>query len=177
MSTVIDTNRLRLVSCSREMLEAVIAGDDAIGKLLRVNAATPWTMNEESVFRFSMEKISAHPDEEQWWTYLHILKRENLLTGCCGFKGKPDKNGMVEIGYEVARDYRLQGLATEIARALIEFSFSDEAVKTVIAHTLAEENASNRVLRKCGMTFASVAEDPDEGKVWRWEIAKPASTL
>ena len=172
MKNIIETPRLRLISCDKEMLTAIMEGDHAIGSLLQVKVASPWTINEKPVFQYSLEKILAHPDQEKWWTYLHVLRNENLLIGCCGFKGSPDDNGVVEIGYEVAESYRLQGFATEIATALIEFSFSNREVNTVIAHTLAHENASNRVLRKCGMWFDGEAHDPDEGPVWKWKLSK-----
>jgi len=174
---VIETRRLKLICCDEAMLLAAIESDQAIGKLLGVNAARPWTENNERSFRFSLEKISSHPEEKKWWTYFHLLKKGNLLTGSCGFKGKPDENGTVEIGYEVARDYRNHGIATEIARALIEFAFSHDEVKLVCAHTLPEENASVRVLRKCGMQFSGESSDDDVGKVWRWELSKNSLNL
>ena len=45
-----------------------------------------------------------------------------------------------------------------------------QVVDYVYAHTLAESNASTRVLEKCRMTKVSEAVDPDVGNVWRWEI-------
>lgn len=37
------------------------------------------------------------------------------------------------------------------------------------AHTLAQENASNALLRRLGFRFAGEVSDPEEGIVWRWE--------
>ena len=50
--------------------------------------------------------------------------------------------------------------------------FSHEHVKRVDAHTLAEPNASVRVLEKAGMEFAGAMEDPDVGEVWHWSVSK-----
>ena len=58
-----------------------------------------------------------------------------MLLGTCGYKGSPE-DGMVEIGYEMHEDYRLQGLTTEAAKALINFAFADPNVETVRAHTI-----------------------------------------
>jgi hypothetical protein len=44
-------------------------------------------------------------------------------------------------------------------------------VTLVSAHTLAEENASVAVLRKSGFTRTTEILDPDEGAIWRWELA------
>jgi RimJ/RimL family protein N-acetyltransferase len=38
-----------------------------------------------------------------------------------------------------------------------------------IAHTLPEENASNRALRRNGFTFSGEVDDPEDGLIWRWE--------
>jgi RimJ/RimL family protein N-acetyltransferase len=45
-------------------------------------------------------------------------------------------------------------------------------VQVVCAHTLPEENASTRVLRKVGMRFVGIDEDVDVGTVWRWEMPR-----
>jgi [ribosomal protein S5]-alanine N-acetyltransferase len=49
-------------------------------------------------------------------------------------------------------------------------------VQAVIAHTLAEINASNRVLQKVGMKFVAAVDDLEEGKIWRWQIRRDEST-
>jgi RimJ/RimL family protein N-acetyltransferase len=73
-----------------------------------------------------------------------------VLIGPGGYKGRADEEGAVEIGYAIVGKYRGQGLATEAARGLIDHAFSHEHVRRVDAHTLAEPNASVRVLRRPG---------------------------
>jgi RimJ/RimL family protein N-acetyltransferase len=48
------------------------------------------------------------------------------------------------------------------------FALADERVKTVIAHTLPENNASTHILDKIGFTFAGEIEHPEDGLIWRW---------
>ena len=55
---------------------------------------------------------------------------------------------------------------------MIDYAFAHEEVRAVVAHTLAETNASNSVLRKVGMTFVGQAEHPEVGKIWRWRISR-----
>ena len=74
--------------------------------------------------------------------------------------------------FEIASEYWNRRLATEAAQGMIEYAFSHEEVRAVIAHTLAEINASNRVLQKVGMKFLAEVDDPEEGKVWRWQIRR-----
>ena len=94
-----------------------------------------------------------------------------MLVGSCGFKGRA-VNGVVEMGYEVAVDYRGRGLATEMATALMGFALAQDEVTNVLAHTLAIENESCKVLKKIGMQKIDELEDPDDGPVWKWEMRK-----
>jgi [ribosomal protein S5]-alanine N-acetyltransferase len=89
-----------------------------------------------------------------------------------GFVGAPDRAGVVEIGYEIATEHWNRGFATETAKAMIDYAFAHEEVKAVIAHTLAEKNASNNVLQKVGMTFIAELNNPETGKIWRWQITR-----
>ncbi|UPT68402.1 MAG: GNAT family N-acetyltransferase [Sphingobacteriales bacterium JAD_PAG50586_3] len=168
----IETQRLLLIACTKEITEAVLAGDNAIKELLNVNIPTKWTEFGEPAFRFTLARLSEQPDEFMWWAYLPIYKADNMLVGSCGFKGVPTDTGMVEIGYEVAESYRNKGLATEFATALIDFAFSHPQVTMVQAHTLAVENASCAVLQRCGMQKMETLEDPDDGLIWRWELKR-----
>ncbi|WP_461052486.1 GNAT family N-acetyltransferase [Spirosoma arcticum] len=68
--------------------------------------------------------------------------------------------------------YRNQGLATEAANGLINRAFEHPDVNIVQAHTLAEENASVGVLKKCGMAFVQAIEDPDDGAIWQWQLPR-----
>jgi ribosomal-protein-alanine N-acetyltransferase len=102
-----------------------------------------------------------------------IQKLDNALVGLCGFPGPPDGDGVAEIAYGVAPAYRGRGYATEAALALVDFATKDNRVKTICAHTLAETNASTRVLEKCGFRRVSETVDPENNlPIWRWE--KPA---
>nr|WP_199755993.1 GNAT family N-acetyltransferase [Chroococcidiopsis cubana] len=107
-----------------------------------------------------------------WLPYLFLFHPDRTLVGFGGFKSVPDSRRMVEIGYSVAPSYRGKGFATSAACQLIKIAFESELVDCVSAHTLAEPNASTRVLAKCGMTKVSETVDPDVGAVWRWEIRK-----
>jgi ribosomal-protein-alanine N-acetyltransferase len=83
------------------------------------------------------------------------------LVGWGGFKGPPQA-GVVELGYEIAECRRDRGIATA-------------AVRAVIAHTLPQRNASNRVLEKVGFAFDDeTLEDGDV--VWRFVLTRPAGT-
>jgi RimJ/RimL family protein N-acetyltransferase len=57
-----------------------------------------------------------------------------------------------------------------MARFTLDRAIVLQDVRRVIAHTLAEHNASTRILEKIGMRF--VYEEMEDGiAVWLWEIA------
>jgi RimJ/RimL family protein N-acetyltransferase len=67
----------------------------------------------------------------------------------------------VDLGYRLRRSAWNKGYATEGSRALINMGFTDLGVRRVFAHTMAVNNASRRVLEKCGLTL--VRTTPYEG--------------
>lgn len=170
MSHTIDTERLRLVACDAAIFTALLAGKSAIGTLLNVGVPTQLTRYGNDPFRYSLDKIRQDPAEADWWTYLPIYKPDNRLIGTCGYKGKPDEHGTVEIGYEIIKSHRRRGLGTEVAKALVANAFADDRVERVQAHTLAEANPSAKILRACGLTRVEELTDPEDGLLWRWQL-------
>lgn len=80
----------------------------------------------------------------------------------------------MEIGYEICVDFRLIGLATEMAKGLIEHVWKFPEVQLVTAHTLATDNPSTQVLKKAGFSFASEVPSGELDTIWRWELHRPA---
>jgi ribosomal-protein-alanine N-acetyltransferase len=167
----IQTLRLELIACDRDLLRVLISDKVIFEKLLDIKIPEKFTEYGLSPLRYSMEKLE-DLTESDWWTYLPILKDTNMLIGTCGYKGKPDENGMVEIAYEIIEPLRNQGYAREIAKALINRAFQFEQVKIVRAHTFPQENASVKVLKSCNLKFIDTSFDAEDGVVWRWEILK-----
>lgn len=168
----IPTKRLRLIECTPPLFELLFQDLPALS--LRLNIAIPehWTHFGLAPFKYAYDKIIAQPADAGWWSYLIVHQRDQGLIGTCGYKGPPNGEGEVEIGYEIIQTYQNRGLATETAEALIAEAFNRSAVKKVKAHTLAEENASVQVLKKCGLHFVHTLFDPDDGDIWLWEIQK-----
>jgi ribosomal-protein-alanine N-acetyltransferase len=107
-----------------------------------------------------------------WQSYLGIEPPTNRLVGVCAFKGNPNAAGEVEIAYCTMPESEGRGHATDMARRLVEIAFASPTIRRVIAHTLPETNASGRVLQKVGLTHVGEVIDPEDGKVWRWEIIR-----
>jgi [ribosomal protein S5]-alanine N-acetyltransferase len=173
---MIETRRLALVTAAPELLLALIEQPQSFA------ATTGWQLaaglrefygsGAVSPAWLTALRTAAAPDP--WRHGFFVLQRgSSLVIGTAGFKGAPD-DGMVEIAYGIAPGHQGQGYATEAAAALIEFAFARADVRLVRAHTLAEPNASTRVLLKNGFRNCGLVVDPEDGPVWRWELDRPA---
>ncbi len=111
--------------------------------------------------------------DDPWVLGFKILVSETgLEVGSVGFKGPVSLEGVVEIAYGVSPDQEGKGYATEAAQAAVRFAFEHEAIQIVRAHTLPVMNASTRILGKLGFKKVGSFEDPEDGTVWRWDLAR-----
>jgi [ribosomal protein S5]-alanine N-acetyltransferase len=171
---MIVTERLKLIPFTREHYDAILKNDNiSLGKLLDVETPKSWT-----AFKDASEAIPALigffeslGDDLSWGSYFIILQKEHKLIGSCGFKGNPDFDNYVEIGYEVHPQFQSRGIGTEAAKALIDFAFTKK-IGGIKAHTLREENNSVRILQKLGFTFQKEIELIGEGPLWYWLLLK-----
>ena len=109
--------------------------------------------------------LTKDPRPAPWGSYLARL--EGQAVGICAFKSAPDAAGEAELAYMTFPAFEGRGHAGEMIAMLA--AIADEAGVLPIAHTLPEENASNRALKRNGFVFAGEVEDPEDGLVWRWE--------
>lgn len=107
---------------------------------------------------------------DPWVHGFTVALDEAGAIGSCSFKGPPDTEGVVEIAYAIDPEHQNKGYATEAASAITQFAFGFADVNIVRAHTLPENNASSHVLRKCGFQYLGEVMDPEDGRIWRWEI-------
>lgn len=163
------TPLLRILPCDDTVFDAIRMGDGVLARVLGANVPKKWTESRDS-FAPSAIRWKAHPPLQEWWVHLIVYRPDNMLVGSCGYKGEPDAEGCVEIGYEVKASHRGKGLATEAARGLVEHAFTFPEVVQVLAHTMPEENHSTRILEKLGFQRTGEVHDPTDGLVWRWTV-------
>ncbi|MHA2394686.1 MAG: GNAT family N-acetyltransferase [Promethearchaeota archaeon] len=80
-----------------------------------------------------------------------ILKHEDRLIGACGIHDISEIQ--TSIGYILNRRYWGHGYATEVAKALVDYVFSELGVHRVYASCDPQNHASIRVLEKVGMSL------------------------
>jgi ribosomal-protein-alanine N-acetyltransferase len=109
--------------------------------------------------------LTQDPRPAPWGSYLARL--DGGAIGICAFKSAPGAAGEAELAYMTFPAFEGRGHAGEMIALLA--GIAEGAGVLPIAHTLPEENPSNRALRRNGFAFAGEVEDPDDGLVWRWE--------
>jgi [ribosomal protein S5]-alanine N-acetyltransferase len=162
----VTTIGLEIVPATTDHLRALVEGTDAFEREFGLTAVDGYCEFPEALPR-SLEAIGDGDADPQWSSHLFVVPADDALVGFGGFKGPP-ADGVVEIGYGIAPAYRGKGLATEASRQMIERARA-AGVSTVVAHTLAEPNASTRVLSNLGFEHTQTTDDPADGKIWRWE--------
>jgi [ribosomal protein S5]-alanine N-acetyltransferase len=100
----------------------------------------------------SVQYLNSDPSQFGWGVWFVFEQQSGKLIGDMGFKGKPDGEQTVDIGYGISSDHQNKGYATEGAKALIDWAFSTDKVKKVKADCLHNNEPSIKVLQKLGMT-------------------------
>ncbi len=166
------TKRLILLPLSLAQLQAWLRGQQEIER--RLGLSFPEGLVGEVVLQAMSAKVhkmeEAPPATWPWYTYwLMQLQNAPVGIGLIGFKGAPNKQGEVEIGYGVAPTYRGQGYTPEAVQALLDWAWTQPECQTVRAITLKNNKASHRVLEKAGLVVDQVRDEDLIWRIWRTE--------
>lgn len=115
---------------------------------------------------------SPHLSEEQTYQYLRQLRElyrggtfcdwavtlaeSGKMIGTCGYTTYDTEHRRAEVGYVLNPRYWGQGIATEAVKAAVAFAFDELEMNRVEAHYIVGNDASRRVMEKCGMTFEGI---------------------
>lgn len=143
---LIDTLRLRLRPPDEADLAALagLAGERRIATML---SAMPHPYGEAEARAFLA--FSADPANG-----LHLAverKADRAFLGCAGLN---HRDGDLELGYWIGLPHQGSGFATEAAQALVDHAFAAVRAGRLTAWTRMRNDASRRVLHKCGFQFA-----------------------
>jgi RimJ/RimL family protein N-acetyltransferase len=169
---IIETINLQLIPCELSHIEAIMRDKKELEQMLDIKVPPKhWPEFPESIPHV-YELLKSDSSSPEWGYHLFIHAKDRALVGEGGYKGGPDKEGIVEIGYAIIPAYRRRGLALEAARALTRHAFSHPEVNSVQAHTLPDGAASISLLKKLGMKFVGTFNDPEDGEVLRWSVER-----
>jgi [ribosomal protein S5]-alanine N-acetyltransferase len=156
------TPRLILITITSETVRSEQANDKRLAELIACTIPANWPHVhwEPHVFDFLLAQFEHHPEQIGWNRYIvfrHSYDSRTLI-GTLGAFTKVAPNE-VEIGYSVLPQFEGRGLATEAAKALVEYLRTDERITSIIAHTFPSIPGSIRVMEKCGMIYDGEGEE------------------
>lgn len=168
MNIVVETGRL--------LLRCFTSSDAAL--LLELN-------NDPEVTRFTYDLITDLKQAEEnleknilpqyalynYGRWAVHLKATGEFIGWCGLKYRPEINE-VDLGYRFKKKFWDKGYATEAAAACIRYGFEKLNLSQITGRAETENQASWRVLEKCGMRYIGM-DEIDGHPVRVYEIRNP----
>lgn len=95
---------------------------------------------------------------------------DDRCVGSCGFKS-PSKNNRVEIAYFTIPAHEGKGIATQMARTLVEIS-TKAAPHVIVRHKRCQSEVHQpRFQKKLGFEIVGTLQHPEESLVWEWHPA------
>lgn len=147
------TRRLTLVPFSLDLVRLAIAGNwDALEECLSARFLPRWAEEQARGYLPALHQaLEADPASCVWRGYLMLHTAERSVIGSAGFKGPPDGDGTLEVGYGIVPAYRRQGYTFEAVHALVDWAFGHPEVLGVTAQCDDSNVGSIRILKKLGM--------------------------
>ena len=110
-----------------------------------------------------MQRINRRIDQQGFGFWAAENLSDHQLMGFIGITEvayQTDFTPAVEIGWRLGVDYWGQGLATEGARACLEFGFENEKLERIVSFTTPLNQRSWRVMQRLGMTRRGEFDHP-----------------
>jgi RimJ/RimL family protein N-acetyltransferase len=160
------TPRLTIVASTIALAEAELTNRRHLERMLGGALAADWppSLNGPETVRYVLKKLRSEPAHAGWWSW-YVLRRpddsagERTIIGVVGFKGAPDGQGTVEIGYAIVESQQRQGCASEAVTALVDWALARSGVQRIVAETLQWHTPSIRVLERNGFRQLGMAAE------------------
>ncbi|HPB31752.1 MAG TPA: GNAT family N-acetyltransferase [Candidatus Sumerlaeota bacterium] len=158
--TRIETPNLLLLACEADAARALVESRILARKVIGYRLMEGWP-GAELLERLPgyVSSVERDPSLLGWGVWLVIHERTRLVIGDTGFTSPPEPDGTVRITFNMHEEFRGKGLATEAARALLNWAFSWDGIRAVSARCSMNNEPARRVLEKIGMSPVGSSED------------------
>lgn len=106
-----------------------------------------------------LKYVSARYKLGDFYDWAVIEKESGKMIGTCGFTSFDLPHDCAEIGYVLNPDFHGRGYATEAAKRVIDFGFTELNLHRIEAKFMKENTASLHVMEKLGMTLEGYRRD------------------
>jgi len=167
---VIETQRLVLFTLPPPLVEVLVERDWAAARVVeaRYDITDQTFLDDAYVLGLRHAQLVVDPTEEPWLARAAVLRGTRQVVGNVGFHAPPDEAGSVEIGYRVSPPFRRQGIASEMARALIGWAASNGGTRCLAS--VRPDNAAS-IATVTAMGFSKIGEQTDEIDGLEWVYA------
>ena len=122
---LIQSPRLNLIATTTNLIKKDIAGRGFLAEALGVNVPESWPpdLYGPRAMQFALAQLDNAT--EQGWSFWYLATTDDSceLVGICGFKGRPDDMGSVEIAYSILGRFQRRGYASEAVGRLVGWAF------------------------------------------------------
>ncbi|MBE5745949.1 MAG: GNAT family N-acetyltransferase [Clostridiales bacterium] len=128
-------------------------------EMVKTTLGLPWPYTKEMAEGW-VGKVAQREEEGSSYEYAICLKdNPDKIVGCIALMDFNNKARRAEMGYWVARKYWRNGIATEAAKAMLNFGFEKLNLHSIIARYFDINPASGRVMEKAGMRYVGTIRD------------------
>jgi NADH dehydrogenase [ubiquinone] 1 alpha subcomplex assembly factor 7 len=158
---LLETRRLRLVAANAWLIRMELADRAALSAALRCAMPPDWPppLNDEASFGYFLGEMERNPSFIGWGYWYIVESASNEAIGICGFKGRPDESGQVEIGYSIVPARQRSGFASEAVAALSGWC-KERGARSIVGETFPDLVGSVRVMEKNGFFFVGEGSEP-----------------
>lgn len=150
---ILETKRLLLRALTSDDLETVIELNSDPEVVRFITGGTPMTREQtEARFNFYLNHQKTHG----FAIWAIINKEDKSFIGICGIQYLEDTPN-IEVGYRLAKAFWGKGIATEAAKACLDYGFNKLNLSEIVAVIDVENIASQKVIEKIGLRYEKMA--------------------
>jgi [ribosomal protein S5]-alanine N-acetyltransferase len=158
---IVRSERIELVSLTRDQLAAILGGQTAeVEEALDVTLPPNWLGDDDLLPQWRLEQIESDPTSQSWLLRALILAEPRTCVGYFNFHGPPGEDGWVEMGYEILPEHRRRGYASEAALRMMRWAHDEHGVEVFRASIGPDNEPSLKMIEKLG--FEEIGTQMDE---------------
>lgn len=149
---IIETERLYLIPLTADQLRLWIVDISALEKDLNCSyRAEPMNDVFLAIVKAQLGVTENDVENYLFHSFWFIMRKaDRVIVGTADFKGIPNKDHDVEIGYGLGIDYEHNGYMTEAVQGMSDWAKAQDKIHHVIAETEINNPKSHNVLKRCG---------------------------
>lgn len=148
---------------------------DLEGAAREIGASVPPDLPDrlDNFLQFRITDLTDDPAAQPWLGRAIVLTDADgtrKIIGSAGFHSPPAVGRRVEVGYRVEPDFRRQGVATEVVRALFDWSAREHGVTRFRAAVAPDNMPSLALIERLGFRQVGAQIDDIDGKELVFEL-------